>query len=170
MAFNISSATSDAIESLRKALFGVPIAYKIKSAPQNKSGVVTGELVGGNLSVLYSIIGSQSEVNLDGKVLYIEDLDEYLYHLDRMLMNLKRNRYFEKIKALIVGGMTNMKDNEIPWGKCAEEIIEDITKDYQFPILYHFPAGHIKDNRTLIMGRKVRVTVNSQEATVCFQE
>lgn len=171
MPLNIQSATFEAIESLRKAVFGEELAYSVKYSALNRPGFACGELIGGNLSVLYSILGSQSEVDMTGKVLFIEDLDEYLYHIDRMLFNLKRNQYFEKIQALIVGGMTDMKDNQIPWGKTAEEIIEDITSEYKFPVLYHFPAGHLKDNRALFLGRKVVVVVaNDQVATVSFEE
>ena len=169
MAVSAKTATPQAIESLRKSLFGEKIEYRIPAAPFNKKGKATGEIVGGNLSVLYSILGSKSEVDYKGKILFIEDLDEYLYHIDRMMMNLKRNGYFDGLKALVVGGMTEMNDNDIPWGKNAIEIIQDVLKDYKFPIIYNFPAGHIKDNRALILGKTVTVEATEKDATMKFE-
>lgn len=169
MALNAGTAQPEVLESFRKALFGEKLSYTIPSHEYNVSGSAKGELVGGNLSVLYSIMGSQSEIDYHDKILFIEDLDEYLYHIDRMMMNLKRNGYFNGLKAVIVGGMTSMNDNEIPWGKDALQIIQDVLKDYKFPIIYNFPAGHIKDNRTLILGKTVSVTANKNECKVAFE-
>ena len=169
MAVSAKTATPQAIESLRKSLFGEKIEYHIQASAFNKKGKATGEIVGGNLSVLYSILGSKSEVDYKGKILFIEDLDEYLYHIDRMMMNLKRNGYFDGLKALVVGGMTEMNDNDIPWGKNAIEIIQDVLKDYKFPVIYNFPAGHIKDNRALILGKTVTVEATEKEATMKFE-
>ncbi len=169
MAFNVKTATPEAIETFRKALFGEKLAYHIPTHPYNRSGKASGEIVGGNLSVLYSILGSKSEVDYKGKILFIEDLDEYLYHIDRMMMNLKRNGYFDNIKAVVIGGMTEMNDNEVPWGKDALQIIQDIFKDYKFPVIYNFPAGHIKDNRALILGKTVSVEVGPNGSDLIFQ-
>jgi muramoyltetrapeptide carboxypeptidase len=168
MAVSAKTATPDAIETLRKSLFGQKLEYHIPKHPFNKNGSAKGEIVGGNLSVLYSILGSKSEIDYNGKILFIEDLDEYLYHIDRMMMNLKRNGYFDGLKALIIGGMTEMNDNEIPWGKDGLEIIRDVLDGYDFPVIYNFPAGHIKDNRALILGKTVAVEVNDKESTVKF--
>jgi muramoyltetrapeptide carboxypeptidase len=131
-------------------------------------GRVNGQLVGGNLSILYSLCGSPSAINTEGKILFIEDLDEYLYHIDRMLQNLKRNRMLENIKGLIVGGMNQMNDNSIPFGKTPQEIILDICDEYNFPIAFDFPAGHVKDNRALIMGREVVLNVSNKNVTLSF--
>lgn len=169
MALNAGTANPEVLESFRKALFGEKLSYTIPSHEYNVNGTAKGEIVGGNLSVLYSIMGSKSEVDYKGKILFIEDLDEYLYHIDRMMMNLKRNGYFDGVKAVIVGGMSSMNDNEIPWGKDALQIIQDVLKDYKFPIIYNFPAGHIKDNRTLILGKTVSVDVNDKQSTVKFE-
>ncbi|HRM11386.1 MAG TPA: LD-carboxypeptidase, partial [Flavobacterium sp.] len=103
------------------------------------------------------------------KILFIEDLDEYLYHIDRMMINLKRNGCLESIKGIVVGSMTKMKDNDIPWGKNAIEIIEDVTKTYHIPVLYNFPAGHIQDNRALILGDIVTINVNEKCSTLVFK-
>ncbi|MBF6607874.1 MAG: LD-carboxypeptidase [Flavobacterium sp.] len=169
MALSARTATPEAIETMRKALFGEPLSYTVAAYPFNRTGKASAEIVGGNLSVLYSISGSESQIDLDGKILFIEDLDEYLYHIDRMLMNMKRSGQLSGIKALIVGGMTSMNDNDIPWGKNALEIIQDIVKDYKFPVIYEFPAGHIKDNRALIFGRNVSVEVSESGAKISFE-
>lgn len=168
MAQSFEKASPEALESLRKALFGEALKYKIPAHPFNHKGSAKGELVGGNLSVIYSIIGSKSALDYKGKILFIEDLDEYLYHIDRMMMNLKRNGYFDGLKAVIVGGMTSMNDNEIPWGKDALEIIQDVLKDTKIPVIYNFPAGHIKDNRALILGKTVQVNATDSGAEVTF--
>lgn len=169
MAVSAKTATPEAIESFRKALFGQKLEYKLPDHAFNKNGEASGELVGGNLSVLYSIMGSKSEIDYKGKILFIEDLDEYLYHIDRMMMNLKRNGYFDGLKAVIIGGMTEMNDNEIPWGKDALQIVQDVLKDYKFPIIYNFPAGHIKDNRAMIFGKTVSIEVTDSGSTVKFE-
>ncbi|WP_348680149.1 LD-carboxypeptidase [Flavobacterium coralii] len=168
MCISVANATNEAKESLRKALFGETLAYTIPAHQFNKKGTVTAELIGGNLSVLYSILGSRSEPDYKGKILFIEDLDEYLYHIDRMMMNLKRNGYFANVKGIIIGGMSKMRDNDIPWGHDALEIIEDITKEYNIPICFNFPAGHIQDNRALILGSEVTLTVTESGTKVTF--
>jgi muramoyltetrapeptide carboxypeptidase len=169
MALSSKSATIEAKESLRKALFGETLEYRIPCHSFNREGNAEGELVGGNLSVLFSVMGSKSEIDYRGKILFIEDLDEYLYHIDRMMMNLKRNGYFDGLKGLIIGGMTSMNDNDIPWGKDALEIIQEVTKGFSFPVVYNFPAGHLKDNRALILGKKVTLEVNDKESILQFK-
>ncbi len=169
MAISAKTATPEAIESFRKALFGEKLEYHIPRHSFNKNGKASGELVGGNLSVLYSIQGSKSAVDMKGKILFLEDLDEYLYHIDRMMMNMKRNGSLDGVKGIIIGGMTSMNDNDIPWGKDALEIIQDIVKDYKIPVAYNFPAGHIKDNRALILGKTVTLEVNDKETVLKFE-
>lgn len=160
MPFSIPKASDEAKETLRKALFGEKYSIEYPSDFSNRKGKVTGTLVGGNLSIIYSLLGSPSSVDTKGKILYLEDLDEYLYHIDRMFFNLKRNRYFDQLKGLIIGGMTDMHDNQIPFGYDVKEIVLDITKDYDFPVCFNFPAGHIPDNRALILGREIVLDVN----------
>ncbi len=162
-------ATEEAKESLRKALFGEHLEYTVPCENMNRLGKAKGELVGGNLSILYSLFGSVSAIDCTDKILFIEDLDEYLYHIDRMMMNLKRNGCLESLKGIIVGGMTKMNDNEIPWGKNALEIIDDVTKKYNIPIIYNFPAGHLADNHALILGKQVSIDVNDLESKVVFE-
>ena len=169
MPVTVARATPQAIKSLRISLMGEQLKYEILPFPMNKFGKASGELVGGNLSILYSLFGSPSAIDCRDKILFLEDLDEYLYHIDRMMINLKRNGCLESIKGIIVGSMTKMKDNDIPWGKNAIEIIDDVTKKYNIPILYNFPAGHIQDNRALILGNRVTLDVNDKRSTVVFE-
>lgn len=168
MPINVTNNSKEALISLKNSLFGKVVSYEIDAAKVNKTGIASGELVGGNLSILYSLTGSKSAINTAGKILFLEDLDEYLYHIDRMLMNLKRNDYFTNLKGLIIGGMTDMRDNTIPFGKTAKEIILDIISEYNFPVAFNFPAGHISDNRTLVLGRKVTLDVNKNTTKLIF--
>ena len=169
MPVSVPRATSEAIDSFCKALFGEHLEYTLTCDAINHNGKAKGELVGGNLSILYSLLGSESAIDCKDKILFIEDLDEYLYHVDRMLMNLKRNGCLSSLKGIVVGAMTKMNDNDIPWGKNALEIIEDITKDLKIPVIYNFPAGHIQDNRALIFGRQVSMEVNGKESKLIFE-
>ena len=169
MPISLAKASKEAIESLRLSLFGQPLQYAIDPHPMNRLGKATGEVVGGNLSILYSVLGSPSAIDCTDKILYIEDLDEYLYHIDRMMMNLKRNGCLESLKGIIVGSMTDMKDNDIPWGKNALEIVQDVTKQYNIPVIFNFPAGHIHDNRALILGNNVTIEVTVNCSTVVFE-
>ncbi len=127
-------------------------SYSVPSHSLNKIGNSSGRLCGGNLSVLYSLNGSASDIQTDGKILFIEDLDEYLYHIDRMMMCLKRAGKLDNLSALIVGGMSSMHDNTVLYGKNAEEIILEHVTEYNYPVCFDFPAGHIADNRALILG------------------
>lgn len=168
MPFTVPNTIETSIESLYKALFGVSLGYVIPSQTNNRIGKNQGELVGGNLSIIYSLLGSPSSINTDGKILYIEDLDEYLYHVDRMLQNLKRNGYFNNLKGLVVGGMTDMHDNSIPFGLDVVGIIKEVTSEFDFPICFDFPAGHIKDNRALRLGQQVSFEVTENKVELKF--
>lgn len=169
MPITIGRATTESVESLRKSLFGESLEYQLPSDPANRLGSSKGEMVGGNLSILYSLMGSNAQIDCKGKILFIEDLDEYLYHIDRMMMSLKRCGCFDGLNGLIVGSMTKMKDNDIPWGKNSNEIIADVTKGYDFPVLYNFPVGHFRDNRALIMGKQVSLELNKETSTLTFE-
>ena len=168
MPYTVPNTIETSIESLKKALFGESLSYEISSHFDNRIGKTTGELVGGNLSIIYSLLGSESSIDTNGKILYIEDLDEYLYHIDRMMQNLKRNGYFKNLKGLIVGGMTDMHDNSIPFGLDAIGIIKDVTSEYDFPICFDFPAGHVKDNRALRLGQEISFEVTENKVEVNF--
>lgn len=150
---------AEATETLRKALFGEQLNYEVESLPLNRKGKTEAELIGGNLSLIYALTGSISDIDTKGKILFIEDLDEYLYHVDRMMLNLKRSGKLDQLAGLIIGGMTDMKDNTIPFGKTAEEIILDAVKEYDYPVCFNFPAGHVEKNLALYFGRKVKLKV-----------
>ena len=169
MPLDFTGNETEATLSLKKALFGEDMSYTIPSHSLNKMGISSGTLVGGNLSILYSLRGTVSDIDTEGKILFIEDLDEYLYHIDRMMINLKRGGKLEKLKGLIVGGMTDMHDNTIPFGKSAHEIILDAVKEYSFPVCFDFPAGHLKEkNLAIILGREVELSVSPTKTALRF--
>lgn len=154
------------VQSLKNVLFGEAIHYNFSASHKlNRMGTAKGDLLGGNLSLLFSLTGSLSSLNTQGKILFIEDLDEYLYHIDRMMLGLKRAGMLSDLKALIVGGMSDMNDNTVPFGLNAEEIIYDNVKEFDYPLLFNFPAGHLNDNRALILGRQAEVTIDKEQAT-----
>lgn len=160
----IDSKTQETADTLKAILFGAKPQYTWKNATEFKrEGKAEGVIVGGNLSVLYSLCGSDSALDPSGKILFIEDLDEYLYHIDRMMQNLKRNHWFDNLKGLIVGGMNAMNDNSIPFGQTAEEIIWEVVKEYDFPVGFGFPAGHLIDNYALIFGEKIELGIEPNQ-------
>ncbi|NNC95436.1 MAG: LD-carboxypeptidase [Chitinophagales bacterium] len=161
MPLGFEELTEQSKKSLVDALFGHPLNYTIPSHPLNKGGEDTSVLFGGNLSVLYSLTGSTNGGVPTGSFLFIEDLDEYLYHIDRMMMNFRRSGKLNMLKGLVIGGMTDMNDNTIPYGMDAVEIIISHVKDKPIPVCFGFPAGHIKDNRTLVLGKEYRFKVDS---------
>ncbi|MEI7981316.1 MAG: LD-carboxypeptidase [Bacteroidota bacterium] len=157
----VSELPNNSVETLLNALFGSRISYLFRKTPLSAEGSAEGLLVGGNLSILYSLSGSVSDIDTKGKILFLEDVDEYLYHIDRMMMNLKRSGKLEKLKGLIIGSMSRMNDNPVPFGKTTSEIISDAVKEYKYPVCFDFPAGHQDNNMALIMGRKVRLDVGN---------
>ncbi len=168
MPVSIETKTAACVQSLKNSLFGNNTNITIPSEVSNVTGNAKGVLVGGNLSILYSLCGSSSSISTKGKILFIEDLDEYLYHIDRMLQNLKRNGMLDQLEGLIIGGMTQMHDNDISFGQSTEEIVLSICDDYNYPIVFNFPAGHIKDNRALILGRKAELIISKTETILTF--
>ena len=169
LAINIPNNTPAANTSFLDALRGKPLTYSGPSHPLDHPGEVTAEVVGGNLSMLYSLLGSNSDIDTEGKILFIEDLDEYLYHIDRMMMNLKRNGKLENLAGLVVGALSDMHDNTIPFGKTAEEIVAEHCANYTYPVGFSFPAGHIKDNRAFVMGGKARLEVHDTNSVFSYQ-
>jgi muramoyltetrapeptide carboxypeptidase len=155
-------------ETLRLALFGEPLHYTVNtpSGVSNRQGVAKGQLIGGNLSLLYAMQGSVSDIDTRNKILFIEDLDEYLYHVDRMMMSLKRSGKLSHLAGLIVGGMSEMKDNAIPFGKTAAEIIYNTIRDYDFPVCFGFLAGHGLQNFALRFGSTIILNVQPVETTL----
>ena len=160
------SKNEEAVETLMKTLFAKEFAYEFEASVFNKKGVAEAEVVGGNLSLLYALSGSISDVDTKGKILFMEDLDEYLYHIDRMLLNLQRAGKLRHLAGLLVGGMTDMKDNAIPFGKTAEEIIIDAVKEYDFPVCFNFPAGHVDRNLALVLGKRMKLVVDESGSSL----
>ncbi len=155
---------AEATQSLIDSLFGNTPTIEIEVNVSNKPGIAKGLLVGGNLSLLYALSSTAYDIDTTDKILFIEDLDEYLYHIDRMMMQLKLSGKLKNLKGLIVGGMTDMKDNAIPFGKTAEEIILDAVKDYDFPVCFGFPAGHIDRNLAIYLGSMFELIVAKSHA------
>ena len=163
-----------ATESLKAALFGNLHGYNAlqlstPSAAYNRQGTCRGQIVGGNLSILYSLCGSASDIDTAGKILFIEDLDEYLYHIDRMMQNLKRTGKLHALKGLLVGAMSDMHDNAIPYGKNAQEIVLEAVADYDYPVLFCDNFGHVgTQNLALPLGTAVEMVVNEDGAELRF--
>ena len=162
------STSDETVTTFKKALFGEPLSYTIKSSKYNKTGKVKGQLIGGNLSILQTMLGSDTAIDTTNKILFIEEIGEYKYHIDRMLQSLKRAGYFDNCKGLIIGDMSKLRRNTTPWGTSIEQLILDVVDDCDFPVLFDFPAGHEKDNRALILGRTIQLTVGSTQSTVKF--
>lgn len=159
MPVNMKSNTPEALQSILDAIEGKDLSYTLSSHPLNRKGMSEGILFGGNLSLVYALQGSASLPDAKGKILFLEDLDEYLYHIDRMMLSLKRSGILAQLNGLIIGGFTEMKDNAIPFGKSAEEIILEHVAEYEYPVCFGFPGGHIPDNRTLIMGGRLTMKI-----------
>ncbi|WGH74909.1 LD-carboxypeptidase [Tenacibaculum tangerinum] len=156
------------IATFKKALFGEKLAYKIPASKYNRVGEVSGELVGGNIAILASMLGSDSQISTNGKILFIEEIGEYKYSIDRMLQSLKRAGYFTKVKAVVVGNMTKIKKNTTLWGDSVENLILEVVPKH-IPVLFDFPAGHEADNRALIIGRRVKLSIStSKQCSVLF--
>jgi len=160
----------DNISSFKAAIFGKELSYTIESSKYNKTGSTSGQLVGGNLTLLHTMLGSKTSIDTKGKIIFFEDIGEYAYHIDRMLQSLKRAGYFENCKGIIVGSISKIRKNTTPFGQTVEQIILDVVADYNFPVLFNFPAGHEDDNRALILGRKIALKVGSEQSTVIFEE
>ena len=156
----------EALERSRQVLFGEKLQYNLKENPLNRSGDAEGVLIGGNLSVLYSLLGSGSFPKTENRILFLEDLDEYLYHIDRMMMALKRAKVLEGLAGLVIGGFSEMRDNEIPFGRSAQEIILEAVADFSYPVAANMPAGHIRSNMPLVMGRKLSMKVEGNSTLI----
>lgn len=158
----------ESVTTLKKALFGAPLNYDIPSSSYNRTGKASGILIGGNLTLVTNLLGTDSALNTKDKILFLEEIGEYKYHIDRMLRALQRNGYFDKCSGLIIGGMSHIKKNSTVWGQSIEELILTIVKDYDFPVLFNFPAGHDPENRALFMGRQIEMNVSETNSEVKF--
>lgn len=158
----------NAIDTFKTALFGNPSNYTLEGSDYNRTGNASGQLVGGNLTMLHTMLGSKESIDTSEKILFIEEIGEYKYHIDRMLQSMKRAGYFDNLKGLIVGDMSKLRKNTTLWGTSVEQLILDALKDYDFPIAFNMPAGHEKDNRALALGRTVELIVEKNKTSVIF--
>ncbi|HCE57489.1 MAG TPA: LD-carboxypeptidase [Prolixibacteraceae bacterium] len=161
--FDDNNQPTENLETLMQILTGQPVRYKIKKQDFNRQGITVGELVGGNLSIISSLQGTRYELDTRGKILFLEDIDEFLYHTDRMIYQLKLSGKLENLAGLIVGDFTDMKDNESPFGKTVHEIIAEAVAEFDYPVCFGFPAGHDKRNLALAFGEKWELEVSEQE-------
>jgi muramoyltetrapeptide carboxypeptidase len=164
MPLNFQENSKESLDSMLSVLSGKPNEYQWKSNPANKIGNATGNVVGGNLSILYSLLGTPHSPNYENAILFIEDIGEQIYHLDRMLWAFRFAGIFDRLAGLIVGGMTDMKDTATPTEWTVEELILEHTKYCSFPIAFHAPVGHISDNRAFICGRSATLTVTEDQS------
>lgn len=162
------SAIKATISTFKAALFGMPEGYTLEGSNYNKVGEASGQLVGGNLTMLHTMLGSDTSIDTSGKILFIEEIGEYKYHIDRMLQSLKRAGYFNNCKGVIVGDMSKLRKNTTLWGTSIEQLILDALSDYDFPIAFNMPAGHEKDNRALVLGKTIMLKVEKDQTSIRY--
>ncbi len=168
MPLNFQISTPETLASLQRLLFGQKQSYEIAPLPGNRAGVAEGILCGGNLSLLLHLSGSASDLDTRDKILFLEEIDEYLYHLDRMVHWLGRSGKLEGLRGMVVGHFSGMKnlDDQNPFGQTAYQILRDAVEAYDFPVCFGFPAGHEPDNRAFQVGGHYRLTVNDTQCTL----
>jgi len=166
MPLNFKQNSKESLNSLMKAMKGEPNFYEIPGHESNLQGKGKGKLIGGNLAVIYALIGTNSDVNFTDKILFIEDVGEYIYSIDRMLWALDKAGKLSRLQGLIIGGMTNIKDTEIGFGQSVNDIILERVSAYGYPVSFNFPAGHLNDNRALVLGREALLTVKKESVTL----
>ena len=157
------------IATMKQAVFGVQLQYRLKGSDYNQPGRVSAPIVGVNLTMLHTMLGSNTSIDTSGKILFIEEIGEYKYHIDRMLQSLKRAGYFDKCAGLIVGDMSKIRKNTTPWGSSIEQLIIDALAEYNFPIAFNIPTGHENDNRALILGRTIDLEVTKEGSSISFK-
>lgn len=160
-AFNDNGYKNKYVQSLKDALVGKKANYTCAAHKYNKVGKTTGQLVGGNLSLFTHLIGTDSDIDTTGTILFLEDIGEYLYNVDRMLHQLKRTGKLKNLAGLIIGGFTDNKDTERPFGKKVHDIIRDIIAEYNYPVCYKFPVSHEKENYALKVGVEYALSINN---------
>jgi len=165
-AFNDEGYKNEFVLSLKNVLEGKKIKYEIPVHEFNKKGEAVGELVGGNLSLIAHLTGSSSDIKTKGRILFLEDVGEYLYNIDRMFYQLKRSGKLEKLAGLIIGGFSELKDTERPFGKTVHEIINDVIKEYDYPVCFGFPVSHEKENYALKVGAGYKLKVGKNKVVL----
>lgn len=168
MPYTFEESTPEALEGLRRTLFGEKIEIAYSGSFKNKPGKAEGILVGGNLALLLAVEGSVSEMNFDNRILFIEDVGEHEYAVDRMLRTLKRKGKLNNLNGLIVGAFNGAEEEAIPFGQSFEEVIQEMTEEFNYPVCYNFPCGHIEDNRTMVLGAKVQLDVNDFDVVMKY--
>jgi muramoyltetrapeptide carboxypeptidase len=165
MCSGIRPETSDNeyVDSLRLALKGAPYRYTCPPNELNRTGKASGKLIGGNLSLLANLSGTESQPDTKGKILFLEDIGEYRYNVDRMMYNLKRAGWLEDLAGLVVGSFTDAKETHVPFGQTEYEIIRNIVQDYEYPVCFGFPAGHTTENYSLKLGMPHELHVTARQ-------
>ncbi len=168
MPVNVTGPDSLSVRSMLEALTRGSLEYRMPSHPMNRPGLAEGRICGGNLSLLYALQASVSDLQTEGCILFIEDLDEYLYHIDRMMLSLKRSGKLAHLSGLLVGNLSDMHDNAVPYGKTAEEIVWEHVSEYSYPVCFGFPSGHAdaQNNHALILGRPACLDVGSSQISL----
>ncbi|MES2275694.1 MAG: LD-carboxypeptidase [Bacteroidota bacterium] len=168
MPVNVPDASSASLTSLKKALFGEAVTYSFNSHSLNRAGEATAPVIGGNLSLLIAMLGSVSDMDYSGKILFLEDVGEYLYSIDRMLHTLKRAGKLNNLAGLILGGFTELKDNEIPFGFTLRDMVMHLVSEFNYPVCFDFPAGHIPDNHAIVFGKSLNLLVEDHKVTASY--
>jgi muramoyltetrapeptide carboxypeptidase len=165
-AFNDGEHQYEYVQSLKQALEGEQVLYEAAVHPLNKTGKAKGKLVGGNLSLIAHLIGTPSMYKTAGKILFLEDVGEYIYNVDRMLYQLKRSGKLDELEGLIIGGFTEMKDTTIPFGKDVYNVINDVVKEYNYPVCFNFPVSHTRENYALKVGVEYKLNVSDESVSL----
>jgi muramoyltetrapeptide carboxypeptidase len=170
MPYTFEDSTPEALASLKTALFGGELVYESSNtgSPQNREGEAEGILIGGNLTLLVMLQGSESEIDYTDKILFIEDVGEHEYSVDRLIRMLKRNGKLSQLKGLIVGAFNGFEVEDIPFGETPEQVIWELVKEYDYPVCFNFPVGHIDDNRAMVVGKSATLVVDSNIARLRF--
>jgi muramoyltetrapeptide carboxypeptidase len=161
--YNNEAKSHQTFSTLRNSLFGSPDKIEWEGSFLREREAI-GDITGGNLSLIYSLAGTTAEPRTNGRILFIEDVGEHYYHIDRMLTSLKLGGKLKGLSALLIGGINKIEEGKIPWGRTIEETISDLVKEYDYPVFFNFPAGHVPDNRAFYIGRKARIRVAGRKA------
>ncbi len=168
MPYTFKEATKDSLILLRDILFGMKPSFEYSSGVSNKIGMADGTLIGGNLSLLCAVQGSVSEMDFNGKILFLEDVGEQEYAIDRMMRMLDRAGKLRNLRCLIVGAFTGIKEEKIPFGQSAEQVVWEIVKKYDYPVCFNFPTGHIANNMPMVLGATVSISIDNNNVKLTY--
>ena len=170
MPINFEKNTDEALKTLLGTITGNFTPFVLAPNKTNKTGLATGNLIGGNLSIIYSMLGTTDQYDFEDTILFLEDVGEHYYQVERMIFALGKAGVFEKIKGLIIGGMTELEDTDPPLGRSIEEIILEQLRFSNMPVIFNFPTGHINDNRALVIGKHIKISINENETIVSYSD